>query len=245
MILTITGGYIGCNYLANSFGESVKDSVEKFRENNQKTTQNKESSLLKPELYILGSEEFKTIDDNKISYKGKAINISEIRNLKVKPGKIENENFKVFPLEVFEFKELEYLWIGMRGFKEIPDGLGKLNKLKSIDIQHGSIEKLPSDIIKLENLESLNLLWSNINELPTNFQNLKNLNYLHLGCTQFEKVPIQLYQMNGLETLILSHDDECQEKREVFDQIKIERISKELKNTKINIGRKKPASNNR
>ena len=238
-LLTIIGGYFGCNYMANSFADSVKDSAEKIRSNKQKETENKKAIPLKPELYLFGSEEIKTISNNEISYKGNVIKISEIKNLKIKPGKIEDANFEAFPLEVFKFKELEYLWIGMRGFKEIPIGLGELKKLKSIDIQHGSIEKLPYDIIQLQNLESLNLLWSNITELPPNFHKLEKLKYLHLGCTQLEEVSPVLLKMKGLETLILSHDDECQEKREVFNEFETERIRKELQNTKIHCGRKK------
>ena len=229
--------------MINSFADSVKDSVEKFKSNKQKVTASKKANTLKPELYLFGSEELKTISNNKISYKGNIVNIYDIKNLKIKPNKIEDSNFNDFPLGIFNFKELEYLWIGMSGFKEIPNGLGQLKKIKSIDIQHGSIEKLPNDIIQLENLESLNLLWSNIAELPSNLHKLKKLKNLHLGCTQLEEVPPVLLKMKGLETLILSHDDECQEKREVFNEFETERIRKELENTKINIGRKKPASN--
>ena len=238
LIFAVILGYVGCDYISYSFTESISNTAENIKLNRRKKTKNKLISTLKPELYLLGTDELKAIRNNEIAYNGKVLNLSEIRNLKIKTVVKDDEGFEEFPIEIFKFLELEYLWIGMRGFKEIPIGLSGLKKLRSINIQHGAIEKLPSDIIYLQNLESLNLLWSNISELPPKFSNLRMLKYLNLGCTQLEKVSPELLKMKGLETIILSHDDECQEIREVFDEIDSDRIRRELKNTKIRIGRK-------
>ena len=148
-------------------------------------------------------------------------------------------------MDIFQFPNLEYLWIGMRGFEEIPSQIETLKSLTEIDLQHGNLKKLPKEIINLENLNRITLLWSNIEELPSGLHKMKNLKHLHLGCTQFETIPKELFQMQNLETLILSHDDECQEKREVFVETEISELRNKLLNTKLIIGRRKSTSNNR
>ena len=237
VITSIIGGYIGCHYLANSFAESVKDGVTKYKSNRERNLEARKPSSKRPKLFTISTSELNSLNDGTINIGGEQVSIEEILNLKLIPGDADDEENNLFPSQIFEFTNLEYLWIGMRGFEVMPEGVARLTKLKSIDFQHGSINKLPTDISELQQLEWLNLLWTSVNELPDNFSELNNLRYLHLGCTQFESIPSELYDMNNLETLILSHDDECQEKRIVFKESETVELKRILTNTELKIGR--------
>ena len=185
-----------------------------------------------------------SIDENgNFEIKNQTYSTSQVKGLRLGDERKTEYEKGEFPMGIFQFPNLEYLWIGMRGFEEIPSQIENLQRLTEIDLQHGNLKKLPKEIIKLENLNRITLLWSNIKELPIGFHKMKNLKHLHLGCTQFETIPKELFRMKNLETLILSHDDECQEKREVFVETEITELRNKLANTKLMIGRKKPTSN--
>lgn len=196
-------------------------------------------------FYLMKFDQLEIDSSGQFSIANKSYNILEVTKVKLGIDSKEVWKKEVFPTKILEFKNLEYLWIGMRGFKELPVGIRELTKLKYLDLQHGNIMKLPIEITELKNLESLTLLWSNISELPKGFHKLTSLKYLHLGCTQFEELPAEIFKMINLETLIISHGDECQEKRQVFIQKDIDEIKNRLTNTKLHIGRIKPATNKR
>ena len=209
-------------------------------------TINDTNVIYKDSTYLIKDISNLLIDPNgNFQIQNEIHNIQNVKNLRLPDERIKEWKEGKFPTEVFRFKNLEYLWIGMRGFEEIPPEIETLKKLRHLDLQHGNVRKLPVEITQLKNLERLTLLWSNINELPIGFKKLENLKYLHLGCTQFEKVPQELFEMVNLETLILSHDDECQEKREVFKQKDIKALNLALTKTELKIGRRKPTTNMR
>ncbi|MEL6194673.1 MAG: hypothetical protein AAFR66_21615, partial [Bacteroidota bacterium] len=132
-------------------------------------------------------------------------------------------NFKIkrFPYEVLNLKNLEYIWMGMRGFKELPSEITQLKKLRMLDLQHGAVQRLPENIHELENLEVLCLLGSGIKGLPENMENLQSLRKLDLGLTKLEEVPRVLFKMSQLESLNLSHLSEVDGKKMVLDTLMI------------------------
>jgi len=212
---------------------------EEFIKDNQ--SQEESNYITKDSIfYLMKFEEMEFDSLGQFSIADKKYNVLDVTKVRLGIDSKEDWKKEKFPINVFKFKNLEYLWIGMRGFREIPIGIGDMKKLKHLDLQHGNIRKLPTDFYKLENLETLTLLFSNINELPEKFENLENLKDLHLGCTKIETIPNQITKMKGLKSLMISHDDECQGKRIIFtkdDELKIRTI---LNSTKVGIGRDKP-----
>jgi len=65
---------------------------------------------------------------------------------------------------------------------ELPNSLGGLQNLKTLDLQMCVIQSLSTSSRKLSNLEVLNLAYcSELVELPNLFGGLENLNHLDLG----------------------------------------------------------------
>ncbi len=141
-------------------------------------------------------------------------------------------NFKIkrFPYEVLNLKNLEYIWMGMRGFKELPPQITQLKKLRMLDLQHGAVQRLPENIHELENLEVLCLLGSGIRGLPESMENLQSLRKLDLGLTKLEEVPKVLFKMSQLESLNLSHLSEVDGKKMVLDTLMIDSLRRTLPN---------------
>jgi len=232
---------ISCKTEINSNESQKIESATSLKTKSKETDPSDDNFISHDSIfYILNFEELKIDSSGQFTIEGKEFNVLDVTKLRLGIDNEEEWERGEFPSDVFKFKNIEYLWIGMRGFKEFPPGISSLKKLKHIDLQHGNIRKLPDDFYLLENLENLTLLFSNISELPPNFEKLKNLKRLNLGCTKIDHIPDQILKMHNLEILLLTHDDECQGKRKIFsekDKVKVESI---LKNTKVGIGRKRP-----
>jgi hypothetical protein len=92
-----------------------------------------------------------------------------------------------FPKEVFIFKNIRNLFLGMRGFKNIPSEINTLTKLERIDFQHSALETLPKEITQLNNLKEIILLYcTNFKKLPDEICDLKNLNFLQIAFTRID-----------------------------------------------------------
>lgn len=232
-ILSIAGcknnneSIVSTNVKKLTFGKSTED----------KKPQKEPNYITKDSIFYLMDFDKMEIDSfGQFSIADKEYNVLDVTKLRLGADSNIDWEQEKFPENVLKFKNAEYLWMGMRGFREIPIGLGEFKNLRHLDLQHGNIRKLPADFYQLENLETLTLLFSNINELPVNFERLKNLKDLNLACTQIKNIPNQIAKMENLKSLLLSHNDECEGKRKVFtknDEMEIRRI---LTNTKVRIG---------
>lgn len=123
----------------------------------------------------------------------------------------------------------------MRGFKILPSEIIKLQKLKTLDLQHSAIEELSENIVNLRNLENIILLYSNIKKLPKGLKEMANLKSLHLGCTKFNIIPGQLFEMTQLQKLILTNIKECADDSKVafYDQGQLKQLKLKLQKTTI------------
>jgi len=112
------------------------------------------------------------------------------------------------PIEIFEFKELEVLWLENFGDRVFPKEIAKLTQLKELYIRHfemmsqispeiGELTKLevleishnyilknlPIQVYFLPKLEELEMHHSGITHIPKEVENLSSLKYLGLyGC---------------------------------------------------------------
>jgi Leucine-rich repeat (LRR) protein len=93
----------------------------------------------------------------------------------------------IFPKEVFNFKNIRYLYLGMRSFKKIPSEISTLSKLERIDFQHSALETLPKEITQLKNLKEIILHYcTNFKKLPDEICELKSLNFLQIAFTRID-----------------------------------------------------------
>jgi hypothetical protein len=109
---------------------------------------------------------------------------------------------KRFPSEVFKFKNLRYLWVGMRGFTSVPKEIMTLSKLEEIDFQHGFIRTLPPEIGNLSNLKEICLLFcSDFRKLPEEICNLEKLSFMNINFTSIDtsNMPSCIYQRKNFQ----------------------------------------------
>lgn len=79
--------------------------------------------------------------------------------------------------------------------KALPDNIGDMTALKSLDIENCGIEELPDSICDLEKLETLNLSGCPLSRLPDNIGNLKNLKRLDISDTNIKELPESIREL--------------------------------------------------
>ncbi|KAG7544969.1 Leucine-rich repeat [Arabidopsis suecica] len=86
----------------------------------------------------------------------------------------------------------------------LPDSLGKLSSLTSLDLSENHIVVLPNTIGGLSSLTKLDLHSNRIGQLPESIGELLNLVYLNLGSNQLSSLPSTFSRLLRLEELDLS-----------------------------------------
>lgn len=86
----------------------------------------------------------------------------------------------------------------------IPDSLGKLSNLVTLDLSENRIAVLPTTIGGLSSLQKLDLHGNRIVELPDSVGDLLNLVYLDLSCNNLKALPLTLARLTRLEEVDLS-----------------------------------------
>ncbi|XP_028191248.1 putative disease resistance RPP13-like protein 1 [Glycine soja] len=105
-----------------------------------------------------------------------------------------------------EFKFLRVLSLsGYSNLTELPDSVGNLKYLHSLDLSNTDIEKLPESTCSLYNLQILKLNGcTHLKELPSNLHKLTDLHRLELIDTGVRKVPAHLGKLKYLQVLMSS-----------------------------------------
>jgi len=86
--------------------------------------------------------------------------------------------------------------------REVPDSIGDLKHLHSLDLSYTNIQKLPDSICLLYNLLILKLNYClRLKELPLNFHKLTKLRCLEFKHTKLTKMPMHFGQLKNLQVL--------------------------------------------
>jgi len=107
-----------------------------------------------------------------------------------------------------KFKFLRVLSVSnCSNLTKVPDSVGNLKHLRSLDLSNTHIERLPDSTCSLYNLQILKLNnCALFKELPSNLHKLTNLRRLEFMDTEVIKVPEHLGKMKNLQVLISSFD---------------------------------------
>lgn len=116
---------------------------------------------------------------------------------------LRKKKLKEFPVEIYQFKNLQYLDISKNSIKTIPDSLVKLTKLQYFKCSKNNIEELPRNFGHNENLRSIDLSQNEIKALPYSFGRLSKLEYADLWDNNLEEFPASMSDLKGLRMLDL------------------------------------------
>ena len=131
-------------------------------------------------------------------------NIKKLSNLK----EISlSGNFNVLPDEMGYLKNLTTLNIPFIKITSLPNTIGKLKNLKILDAKFCKLKKLPESIGKLENLENLNLGYNKIEKLPKSIHKLIHLKELNLNNNNLTELPSSIGYLSSLEILEVSNNN--------------------------------------
>ncbi|MBC8110972.1 MAG: DUF1963 domain-containing protein, partial [Verrucomicrobia bacterium] len=124
-------------------------------------------------------------------------------------GNIEKEEF---PAQILKFKQLKSLTIikpylyqnnEVLPLKSIPDGIGELTRLETLQITNCLLTQLPESLGKLKKMQNLNVTYCQLQTLPDAVFKLPNLMYLFLGNNKIkqisEKIKLPKLQAISLE----------------------------------------------
>jgi len=102
---------------------------------------------------------------------------------------------------ISNFKFLRVLSLSScQNIKVVPDGIGNLIHLRSVDLSNTHIETLPDSMCLLCNLLVLKLNYClNLEELPSTLHELTNLRCLELLGTTLRKAPVLLGKLKNLQ----------------------------------------------
>jgi Leucine-rich repeat (LRR) protein len=90
------------------------------------------------------------------------------------------------------------------GFRLVlPENIGDLTNLTSLDIGYCDVERIPESIGNLRNLEFLYLNDNNLTSLPESIGNLTNLKKLNLYMNDLTSLPETIGNLNNLRNLNL------------------------------------------
>ncbi|HEV2803623.1 MAG TPA: COR domain-containing protein [Chthoniobacterales bacterium] len=89
---------------------------------------------------------------------------------------------------------------------ELPESLGQLTQLQSLDLSGNKLTALPESLSQLTQLQSLNLSSNQLTALPKSLSELTQLQSLDLSRNQLTIVPKSLGELTQLQTLDLSNN---------------------------------------
>jgi energy-coupling factor transporter ATP-binding protein EcfA2 len=89
------------------------------------------------------------------------------------------------------------------GISELPDAIGNLTRLQSLDLTHNQLTALPESIGNLIDLQTLKLWRNQLTMLPESLGNLSNLRLLELGGNPLATLPDSIDKLTNLQSLVL------------------------------------------
>jgi len=95
-----------------------------------------------------------------------------------------------------------------KGFISIlPESIGNLRSLKTLNLQENNLKTLPESIGNLTSLEDLRLAENNLSILPESITKLKSLKELYIYNNDLSTLPESIFNLSSLENLDLRYND--------------------------------------
>lgn len=131
---------------------------------------------------------------------GELINLEELNIYRIR---LNNGYLKTIPNEVGNLQKLKSINLSKNIIEIIPDSFINLNKIEIINVSKNKIQTFPELNINLKELKCNN---NNISVFPETFLNLLNLEILEISNNQIEEIPKDIDRMKSLKNLNLSNN---------------------------------------
>jgi hypothetical protein len=119
-------------------------------------------------------------------------------------------------------ERLRDLYINKVGLTEIPDSIGKLENLITLNLTFNKISKISTELGKLTKLYVLGLSYNKITNLPDCFGNLRRLGEIYLDHNStLSELPLSLFNLRNLEKIQLIKTQIKKTDREMIEKLEI------------------------
>jgi Leucine-rich repeat (LRR) protein len=139
---------------------------------------------------------------------------------------LKRKHLKAFPMEILQFKNLQYLDISKNSIKEIPEGIGQLKNLQYLLCSKTGLQRLPKEIGDLVNLKYINVNQNELESLPFQFGNLEKLEIADMWSNELSEFPETLGKLKSLKLFdlrnILLSDEQQRYLQELMPKTRLE-----------------------
>ena len=138
---------------------------------------------------------------------------------------LKKNHLESFPMEILQFKNIQFLDLSRNKIVEIPVEIKNLTLLQELNLSRNEIEEIPKEITKLTHLKALYLNQNNIAAIPVQIGNLSKLEILDMWSNDLVFFPDELEQLKNLKKLdlraILLSENEQKRIEELLPHVKI------------------------
>lgn len=107
----------------------------------------------------------------------------------------------VLPEQFRYLKNLEVLDLAFQKYRSLPEWIGELTNLRSLNACNNEIASLPPGLFELKHLEELKLDYNKLSQLPAEIGQLKSLKKLSLSQNALKMIPDSIGELIRLEEL--------------------------------------------
>ncbi len=116
---------------------------------------------------------------------------------------LRKKKLKVFPPEIFQFTNLQYLDLSKNNITEIPTGISALKSLQYFTIARNNLIEFPAEIGELTNLYYFNANQNDLIGITAQIGKLEKLRNFDLWSNNLEHFPDELQNLKSLKVLDL------------------------------------------
>jgi Leucine-rich repeat (LRR) protein len=127
-------------------------------------------------------------------WKGYTKCVDEIRRTKEREKKsfYYFDELQIFPEELYELDQIQYLSFHAKHITELPAGIKGLRNLQYLDLSGNQLTHLPTDIRELENLHTVVLDRNNISAFPEIVLDVPNIKSISINDNHLTHLDIEI-----------------------------------------------------
>ena len=117
-----------------------------------------------------------------------------------------DSDIKEIPLSFFSFKDSNYFYINFCSITIIPQEIGQLVNLISINFDNCKLTDLPKEIGNLINLTTLSICCNELIKLPKEIGKLRELKYIYAHGNRLTELPKEIGKLKNLQFLDIENN---------------------------------------